>query len=697
MNGMKPITKADIDSATTQPDINLNLLGFLSLGEAVLAERRWALWRFEHLTDKWAKVPWTRYRTESGQIKFKRTGTSAKYASEWLTFREAAAIIGTLQVAGKRCDFGIAFMLGQDNRYVVIDLDNHRNRDNGQLTPEATAIVATSPTAAWVSNSLTGVHIVGLGTKPGRQCIEAKHDSSKPGYEIYAGSRFIALTGIAVGQHAPLANCTPLVSHVYFTHISPGDTPESLAKRDAEREAERAEVEKRMAARRAQPDSTSNRSSVVDRARAYLLKIPPAISGQGGHNATFTAACKLVEFDLDYADALALLSEWNLSCEPEWTNAELKHKLDGAFEHAARGRMLLDSNAGRDGGISAENYDALAAALPSVFGSKSKAAANEPPSARGNDSLNRRNFLPSKENQPGKIGAEPNVLGDFLKPPTLAEMQADVAAAAARKQSSRAAHYADHPEAINCHVHGFLYHPDRGQYRTARFACGRWCCLRCAKCLKRIWTQHLQSRIETQRVAGQPASIRKPRTGPVFVETVEATAQVWARLRKRLHRADAQYVRIRINSQQLLIVATRRFSDSCEEAKPAEASARVVVSINDLLIFGDTKKPIHTSKAWRLPRDEPSGWKYIGGLPASAKTNEILDAIRDLGGDPQTKKPPYPFFVWAADFTVPLRPGDAERHEIEGWAPLASEIYHKLSAILEGIELTPEAERLLFG
>lgn len=74
----------------------------------------------------------------------------------------------------------------------------------------------------------------------------------------------------------------------------------------------------------------------VARARAYLAKLPPAISGQHGHAATFTAACRLVEFGLSFEQALPLLAEWNQThCRPPWTAHELRHKLRDAFRKTA--------------------------------------------------------------------------------------------------------------------------------------------------------------------------------------------------------------------------------------------------------------------------------------------------------------------------------------------------------------------------
>lgn len=81
--------------------------------------------------------------------------------------------------------------------------------------------------------------------------------------------------------------------------------------------------------------------NVVDRARKYLAKMPPAISGQGGHDRTFHAACVLViDFGLSDDDALALLAEYNGRCVPPWTEKELQHKIESARQQPGeRGRL----------------------------------------------------------------------------------------------------------------------------------------------------------------------------------------------------------------------------------------------------------------------------------------------------------------------------------------------------------------------
>ena len=72
-------------------------------------------------------------------------------------------------------------------------------------------------------------------------------------------------------------------------------------------------------------------SSVTDRARQYVAKIPPSVSGYGGHNQTFQVALALVYgFCLTEPDAWTILCEYNNRCEPPWSEKELRHKIASA-------------------------------------------------------------------------------------------------------------------------------------------------------------------------------------------------------------------------------------------------------------------------------------------------------------------------------------------------------------------------------
>ena len=87
-------------------------------------------------------------------------------------------------------------------------------------------------------------------------------------------------------------------------------------------------------------------SEAVRRAKAYLAKCEPAISGQGGHNQTFKVACALVHgFHLDDDTALSLLwNEYNPRCVPPWSAKDLRHKVESALKQGSHNDMLKESH-----------------------------------------------------------------------------------------------------------------------------------------------------------------------------------------------------------------------------------------------------------------------------------------------------------------------------------------------------------------
>jgi hypothetical protein len=96
--------------------------------------------------------------------------------------------------------------------------------------------------------------------------------------------------------------------------------------------------------------SSSEPLSVLERARRYAQKCAPAVSGQGGHKVTFRLACALLHgFALSEQDALNVLREWNLGCQPRWSEAELVHKAKSAAAASPQKERgyLLGSHSGR--------------------------------------------------------------------------------------------------------------------------------------------------------------------------------------------------------------------------------------------------------------------------------------------------------------------------------------------------------------
>lgn len=78
------------------------------------------------------------------------------------------------------------------------------------------------------------------------------------------------------------------------------------------------------------------------RARRYARRVPGAIAGQRGHDATFVAAAKIARgFELDAETAFSVLwEEWNPRCDPPWDERDLHRKIEQALE---RGDLPLGS------------------------------------------------------------------------------------------------------------------------------------------------------------------------------------------------------------------------------------------------------------------------------------------------------------------------------------------------------------------
>lgn len=71
----------------------------------------------------------------------------------------------------------------------------------------------------------------------------------------------------------------------------------------------------------------------VYRARLWIQKVPGAVSGQGGHNATYRVACHLVQrFGLSVTEAMPLFLAWNDTCKPPWSFHALSKKLNDATQ-----------------------------------------------------------------------------------------------------------------------------------------------------------------------------------------------------------------------------------------------------------------------------------------------------------------------------------------------------------------------------
>jgi hypothetical protein len=76
------------------------------------------------------------------------------------------------------------------------------------------------------------------------------------------------------------------------------------------------------------PAATADRMVSIERARGYISKVPPAVQGEHGDDRTYCLAATLaIDFALSDEDALGLLTEWNRTCAPPWSEEALRAKI----------------------------------------------------------------------------------------------------------------------------------------------------------------------------------------------------------------------------------------------------------------------------------------------------------------------------------------------------------------------------------
>ncbi len=230
---------------------------------------------------------------------------------------------------------GVGFVFSHYDPFVGIDLDGCRDPQTGEIAAWAQEVIQRLDTYAEVSPSGSGIKCFIKGKSPFD--TGKKKDLDYPamggknaGIEIYSHTRYFALTGWRLDGLPE----TPQERDIQWLRPKFWPTPQQQQQ-----------------PRQAQSQSQANYPSanVFDRARAYVAAMPPAISGQGGHNQTFAVACALIiGFDLDEENAFVLLSEYNERCDPPWMEQELWHKIKDATKQTGERGHLRD--APRDGG-----------------------------------------------------------------------------------------------------------------------------------------------------------------------------------------------------------------------------------------------------------------------------------------------------------------------------------------------------------
>lgn len=293
---------------------------------AALRERsQWVLWRYETRGDKPTKVP----------VQVDGSPARSNDRATWSPFDLVCDAYQSHRFEGP------GFVFSPDDDLVGTDLDGCRDPQSGRIADWALEVIRELNTYAEVSPSKTGVKLFSRGRSPfekGKK-IEVKDVEricdKTPAIEVYDRGRYFALTGWRLDDvpHEPQER-TPQLKWIK-EKFWPADRSSASAGNSSK-------------------PHDLDLAWVFERARKYLAKVPPAVSGQGGHNQTFHAACVLVVgFDLPEADATTLLLEWNERCVPPWEERDIIRKIsEAAKQPGPRGELRDTPLPGWNGGAS---------------------------------------------------------------------------------------------------------------------------------------------------------------------------------------------------------------------------------------------------------------------------------------------------------------------------------------------------------
>ena len=297
---------------------------FDKLPQAMINLPQWVMWKYIDKGDgKATKVP------------FQTNGKPASSTNP-ATWNEFEQVKNCYEMSNQYTGIGFVFIEGGD--MVGVDIDGCRNPETGEVAEWAKKIILSLDTYSEMSPSASGVKLFITGKSPlanGKKKAlpdMQRYGDKEPAIEVYDRGRYFAVTGLRMrGPHEPQARQSQLqaLCDEYFKQEAT-TTPYI---------------------------GYQSETHVAERARKYLMMLPPSISGQGGHNAAFHAACVLVlGFGLDEGTSICLMREWNATCSPPWTDRELGHKIRQAMKQPGERNYLRNTPDNRIHTISVPSY-----------------------------------------------------------------------------------------------------------------------------------------------------------------------------------------------------------------------------------------------------------------------------------------------------------------------------------------------------
>lgn len=637
-------TKAEIEASAAKPPIPLVNLD--AIPSTLKANPNWCLWHYAKSKDgRWTKVPLHPVR---GQVLWHLHNASSTNQRTWNSFGMVAtfyraAVSKTLK-ANPSADsswIGLGYFLDAKDGITAVDLDDARNRDTGELTPGAQAIIARLDTYTEMSPSGTGMKSYAGATKPGHRCKIKTH----PGVEVFDNVRFVAITGLHLGgTPAQIESRQPQIDALYAEMFADAEAATSASTRG--RSGANAEHHVPLQLDLTDQDIIDIASRAKNGHRFQAL--------WNGDRSGFPSAS---EADLELASRLAF---W---CGPDYARIESlmrqsglrrakwdQHKsyLRRTIEIAIAGKTeFYDPDRQRQRPIHPDAADVpLNSPIELIWGDRSWVVGGDGAASPSGIDLTPIVSPPARrtiEDEVSLIVNDAALLASVKQQAEERRLQAELAEAANQVERQRRERAALCP-----HCNTAVQRRKDGQGgRLLAVGCDRWDCPVCRRTNVERWQLNFRIRLQNE--------------APATMQEFWCPDNCWDAVRRSINAAAGRYFRASLTGMVYCTVAPRTPHVRPESIKPvdrADAIRLLSMTVEQTPHDHSRRHPITHSTGWGFPRVEDgiSLYENVGKGPSGdqvlALTRSVL-AQHGLVGDERGPKSIWARIRHSIRFTFP--------------------------------------------
>jgi putative DNA primase/helicase len=171
--------------------------------------KQWLMWKIEHTTNSKGEVKPTKVPY---QAKFPARHARSDADYTWCDCKTARFVL-----ENEKGFSGIGFAFQDYNKLVVIDIDHCIDPETRKIDNDAALCIMSMNTYTELSQSGTGIHIIGYGSNPHPENINKGGKKGK--YELYSHNHYFSLTGNVVNGYTKIHKLDPLQLNGFYNRF----------------------------------------------------------------------------------------------------------------------------------------------------------------------------------------------------------------------------------------------------------------------------------------------------------------------------------------------------------------------------------------------------------------------------------------------------------------------------------------------